>query len=444
MVAESYWAATQGRKALDITWDNGDLEKHSTETLLKKYETDAQKGGVSLAEQGNPERVLSGATVVEASYETPYQSHVCMEPMNALVSVQGDKAEFWGSTQNPNGIRAQLSRQLGIAPENVAIHYTLMGGGFGRRSMTDVAEEAADISKQVGAPVKVIWSREDDLTQGPFRAASLNVCRGVVENGKAVALEHKVVCQEIQNQTGNRMEAGRQLAGGINTEYEIPNWRVSGVLQKHFVPITYWRAVYHTTNCFAHECFIDELAFAAKKDPVDFRLGMLKNHPRYTRVLQVVAEKSNWYAPKDADTGRGVSILERSGAFTAMVIEVKRTGSTIVPVKIVAAVDVGICINPDTVKAQTEGSVVMGLTAACKSGITLSKGRVVQQNFHDYHMLKYDECPPVETYIMQNEEKPEGAGESGLSNVAPSLANAIFDLTGHRIRKLPIDLSSLV
>lgn len=444
VVAESYWAAEQGRKALEINWDNGGLGKNSSESLLKQYKAHAAKKGVSLAEQGNLDRVSGSARVVEAAYETPYQSHVCMEPMNALVSVQGDKAEFWGSTQNPNGIRSQLSKQLGIAPENVAINYTFMGGGFGRRSMTDVAEEAADISRQVGAPVKVIWSREDDLTQGPFRAASYNVCRGAVDNGKAVALEHKVVCQEIQNQAGDRMEAGRQLAGGINTDYEIPNWRISGVLQKHYVPITYWRAVYHTTNCFAHECFIDELAEAAEKDPIEFRLEMLKNHPRYTKVLQTVAEKSNWYSPKPADTGRGVSILERSGAFTAMVVEVKKVNDRIVPVKITAAVDVGICVNPDTVKAQTEGSVVMGLTAACKSGITLANGRVEQRNFHNYHMLKYDECPPIETYIMQNEEKPEGAGESGLANVAPSLCNAIFDLTGKRVRKLPVDLAAVV
>ena len=318
-----------------------------------------------------------------------------------------------------------------------------MGGGFGRRSMTDVAEEAADISLQVGAPVKVVWTREDDLTQGPFRAASLNVCKGAIQDGKLVGLEHKVVAQEIQNQTGDKMEAGRQLMGGINTEYEIPNWRVSGVLEKHYVPITYWRAVYHTTNCFAHESFIDELAIAAKKDPIDFRLEMLKNHPRYTKVLQTLAEKTDWYGTKPEGVGRGVSILERSGAFTGMVVEVKKVDGKIKPVKITTVVDVGICINPDTVRAQTEGSIVMGLTATYKSGITLGNGRVEQSNFNDYLMLTYGECPPCETYIIDNEEKPEGAGESGLANVAPSLCNAIFDLTGIRVRKLPLDLGAV-
>jgi len=443
VVADSYWAAVQGRKALTIKWDNSDLEATSSEGLLNKYKEGGQQRGVSLASKGDVEAAFAGKTLVEASYETPYQSHVCMEPMNAIVSVQADKVQFWGSTQNPNGVRSQLSRQLGIPPENVLVNYTFMGGGFGRRSMTDVAEEAADISKQVSAPVKVIWTREDDLTQGPFRAASLNVCRGVVESGKAVALEHKVICQEIQNQTGDKMEAGRQIAGGINTEYEIPDWRLSGVLQKNAVPITYWRSVYHSTNCFAHECFIDELAHVAGQDPVDFRLGMLKNHARYTKVLQTVAEKSNWYGPRAAGIGRGVSILERSGAFTAMVVEVARRNGKIVPVRIIAAVDVGICVNPDTVRAQTEGSVVMGLTAAYKSGITIRNGKVEQQNFNNYQMLRYNECPPVETYIISSTEKPEGAGESGLANVAPSLCNAIFNLTGKRIRKLPLDLAEV-
>lgn len=443
VVAESYWAAVQGRKALEIKWDNQDLETNSSETILKKYKAEAAKKGVSLANAGDVEAVMKSSKVITAAYETPYQSHVCMEPMNATVSVTEGRAEFWGSTQNPNGIRAQLARQLNIAPENVAINYTFMGGGFGRRSMTDVAEEAADISRQVGAPVKVMWTREDDLSQGPFRAASLNVCKGVIENGRAVGLEHKVICQEIQNQTGDKMEAGRQLMGGINTEYEIPNWLVSGVLQKHYVPITYWRAVYHTTNSFAHESFIDELAVAAEKDPIDFRLEMLKNHPRYTKVLQTLAEKTNWYGPKQEGVGRGVSILERSGAFTGMVVEVKKEGGKIKPVKITTVVDVGICVNPDTVKAQTEGSVVMGLTASYKGGITLANGKVEQQNFNDYLMLTFGECPVTETYIVQNEEKPEGAGESGLANVAPSLCNAIFDLTGVRVRKLPVDLGAI-
>ena len=256
--------------------------------------------------------------MVEAAYETPYQSHATMEPMNCMVSVESNKIEFWGSTQNPNGVRSFLAKKYGMPEENILINYTFMGGGFGRRSMTDVAEEAADLSKQTGAPIKVIWSRDDDNTQGPFRACSLNVLKGKLDNfGKLIALEHKIICQDIRNQTGSDMKATNGIMGGVNTEYAIPNFSVRGVLRKFHIPISYWRAVYHSTNCFGHECFIDEMAYTAKKDAIDFRLDLLKDHRRYTQVLKLVAEKSNWYAPRKKDTGKGVSIVERSGAFVA-------------------------------------------------------------------------------------------------------------------------------
>jgi isoquinoline 1-oxidoreductase beta subunit len=318
-----------------------------------------------------------------------------------------------------------------------------MGGGFGRRSMTDVVEEAADLSKQAVVPVKVIWTREDDQTQGPFRACSLNVCRAVLDaNGNVTALEHKVIAQEIQNQTGGDMKAGRQIMGGITTDYLVPNLSVKGVLKKRHIPISYWRAVYHSTNPFAHECFIDELAHQAKKDPLQFRLDML-DHPRYVRVLKGVAEKTNWFAPKKKGVGRGVAVVERSGAYFAMVVEVEQREKKIVPTKITTVIDLGICINPDTVKAQTEGSIVMGLGAAY-AGLTVKGGAVVEQNFNTYALLKINQCPEIETHILHSEAPPDGAGEAGLPTVAPALANAIFDLTGKRIRKLPIDMEAIV
>jgi len=368
---------------------------------------------------------------------------VPMEPMNAIVSITDKGAEFWGSTQNPNGIRSFLAKKYKFPEEDVKINYTFMGGGFGRRSMTDVAEEAADLSAKVGAPVKVIWTREDDQTQGPFRACSLNVCRAKLDsNGKVIALEHKVIAQEIQNQTGPDMKAGGQLMGGINTDFLIPNLSVRGVLRKRHIPISYWRAVYHSTNPFAHECFIDELAHKAGKDPIQFRLDML-DHPRHRRVLEGVAEKTNWFGPKKSGVGRGVSAVERSGAYFAMVVEVERKQGAIVPTKITTVIDLGICINPDTVKAQTEGSIVMGL-GAVYSGLSVKNGAIVEQNFHTYPLLKINQCPEIETFILESDAPPDGAGEAGLPTVAPSLANAIFDLTGKRLRKLPINLKELV
>ncbi len=444
VLADNYWYALQGRKALKVEWDTQGLEKISQDTILKDSYEAAKTEGDELFGKGDAGFVFKNAkNIIEASYETPYQAHVPMEPMNAIVSVTDSEATFWGSTQNPNGIRTFLSKTYQLPEEKVNINYTFMGGGFGRRSMIDVAEEAADLSKKSGAPVKVIWTREDDQTQGPFRACSLNVCRAVMDDqGKVTALEHKVIAQEIQNQTGPNMKAGRQLMGGINTDFLIPNLSVKGVLQKRHIPISYWRAVYHSTNPFAHECFIDALAHHAKKDPIQFRLDML-DHPRYRRVLEGVAEKTNWKAPRKKGIGRGVAAVERSGAYFAQVVEVEKRGKQIVPVKITTVIDLGICINPDTVKAQTEGSIVMGL-GAVYNGLTIRNGAVVEQNFHTYPLLKINQCPEIETIILDSDAPPDGAGEAGLPTVAPAFANAIFDLTGKRIRKLPLDLGSII
>ena len=444
VLADTYWSAVLGRKALKVEWDTQGLESISSETITRdSYE--ASRGiGDELFKKGDADPIFrNAANIVEAAYETPYQAHVPMEPMNALVLVTDTEATFWGSTQNPNGIRSLLSKAYKLPDDKVNIHYTFMGGGFGRRSMTDVAEEAADLSKKSGAPVKVLWTREDDQTQGPFRACSLNVCRAVMDQGgKILALEHKVVAQEIQNQTGPDMKAGRQIMGGITTDYAIPNLSVRGVLRKRHVPVSYWRSVYHSTNVFAHESFIDELAHLAQKDPVRFRLDIL-DHPRFRRVLEAVAEKTNWHAPRKKGTGMGVAIAERSGAHFAQVVEVQQRDKQVVPVRITTVIDVGICINPDTVRAQTEGSIVMGLTAAY-NGLTIRNGAVVEQNFHSYPLLKFDECPEIETFILDSDAPPDGAGESGLPTVAPALVNAIFNLTGKRIRTLPLDSGKIL
>ncbi|KAA9037200.1 xanthine dehydrogenase family protein molybdopterin-binding subunit [Ginsengibacter hankyongi] len=445
VIADNYWAALQGRKMLEVKWDNGDLETWTTQKIKDDYIDASRKPAEVFEQKGDFDKTFNDAPVkIEASYETPYQTHAPMEPMNAIVSVKKDTCEFWGSTQNPNGMKDFLSKKYKVPQDSVKINYTLMGGAFGRRSLTDVVEEAADLSKQTGTPVKVIWTREDDLTQGPFRACSLNVCRGAInKDGNLVSLEHKVICQDIRNQSGNNSKPTDGIAGGINTEYAIPNLRINGVLRKFYIPVSYWRSVYHSTNCFAHESFIDELAYAAKKDPIDFRLSLLKNHKRYTGVLQKVAEKSNWYSPRETDTGKGVAIVERSGAFVAMVAEVKRLQGKIVPTKIIAAIDCGTPVNPDIIRAQTEGCIVMGLTSTYKSGLTIDKGKVVEQNFNTYKMLRIEESPAIEVHVIESSEQPEGAGEPGLPTVAPALTNAIFELTKKRIRALPFKLEEL-
>ena len=445
VVADTYWAAVQGRNALEVKWDNGELDSWSTNKIKENYKKAAEQEGVVFKEKGNFKSVFDAEQIkVEVSYETPYQAHVPMEPMNEIVHVKKNGVELWGSTQNPNGYRSYLAKQCGVTEDDVTIHYTYMGGAFGRRSLTDVPEEAADLSMKTGNPIQVIWSREDDLTQGPFRACSLNVCKGALDHeGNLIALEHKVICQEINNQTGDSTVAGEAIAGGINTEYDIPNFSIKGVLRKFYIPISYWRSVYHSTNCFAQESFIDELAVTANKDPLDFRLSLLKNHARYTAVLNSVAEKTGWHKPREKNKGMGVAIVQRSGAFTAAVAEVTRINGKVKVVKITVAIDSGVVISPDIMQAQTEGCVVMGLTAAYKSGLTIEKGRAAEQNFHNYQMMRIDECPEIEVIVMKNSYPPEGAGEPGLPPVAPALTNAIFNLCGNRIRALPFNLDKI-
>ncbi len=445
VLANSYWAAVKGRKALEIMWHNGDLKNWTTEEIWIDYYKASKEEGTTFEEKGDFENIFDkSANKIEAYYETPYQAHAPMEPMNAMVSVTEDKIEFWGSTQNPNGIRSHLAEKFGMHPDKIIINYTFMGGGFGRRSLMDVVDEVADLSAQAGVPVKVIWTREDDIGQGPFRACSLNHLRGSINaEGNAECLDHKIICQDIRNQSGYGKSPSSGITGGVITEYEIPNFRLNGVLRKHHIPITYWRSVYHSTNCFAHESFIDEMAHEAGKDPLDFRLVMLKNHYRYSQVLKLVAEKSDWYKTPDENTGRGVAIVERSGSFVALVAEVKRIEGKIVPYKFTVAIDCGIVINPDTVVAQSEGCVVMGLTAAYKSAITIEEGRVAQTNFDKFKLMELYETPQVNVHIVQSNEAPEGVGEAALPPTAPALTNAIFSLTGKRIRRLPFKLDEV-
>jgi len=444
VIANNYWSAFKGRQKLNVAWDNSGFDKISSETIVRDFRKESQKKGDVLHERGDADAVFNNSSnIIESSYELPYQSHVPMEPMNVMASVKDNSAEYWGSTQNPNGMRSYLSDKYKIPAENVKINYTFMGGGFGRRSMTDQLEEAADLSKQTGAPTKVVWTREDDQTQGPFRNCSLNICKAVLDkDGNISALEHKVIAQEIGKQSANDTKAGRQLMGGITTGYAIPNVSIRAVLQKRHVPISYWRAVYHSTNPFAHESFMDELAVKAGKDPLAFRLAMLQDHPRFKRVLEETRRLTNWNDTKKAGIGRGLAMVERSGAHFTMVVEVTEENNQIKPIRVTTIIDVGICINPDLVRAQTEGSVVMGLTAAY-GGLTVKDGRIVEQNFDSYPLLKYSECPEIVTHILPGTAQPDGAGEAGLPTLAPALANAIFDLTGKRIRKLPMDLDGL-
>lgn len=444
VVADTYWAALQGRKKLKVEWDDEAYADVSNETIFKKFKEESSKDGLVVHEQGDFGTAYESTDKkVEAIYECPFQAHAPMEPMNIVVSVTEGACELWGPIQAPNWMRGALAGALEIPKDKVTINVSFLGGGFGRRAFNDYTLEAAAISKEVGAPVKVIWTREDDTRQGPFRPASLSSLKGGLnDKGELLAFENKAVHQEMGHQwPGADKTKADDLEGAVNP-YEVPNVTRRSVPQELHIPVMWWRSVYASTNGFANEAFMDELAQEADKDPIDFRLELLKNEPRYTAVLNKVKEKSGW--KKDSKKGYGVAIVESFGSICAQAAILGRDskGSLVIE-KYVAVIDCGMIVNPDTIKAQIEGSIVMGLTAAMKSEITFKNGRAVEQNFDRFKMLRIHECPEIEVHIMDNEEAPGGVGEPGLPPTAPALVNAVFDESGKRIRKLPFDLNKV-
>lgn len=454
VVATSYWAALQGRKALKITWDNGEFSQISTDEYFGRLRNLAtEKGNDYEGNVGDFEGAYNSATKkLEAQYETPFMAHAPMEPENATVWVKEDgTCEVWAPVQGPDVLVGQLASYLKIKPENIKAHVPFLGGAFGRKAYLDFVKEAADISKQLKAPVKLIWSREDDTTQGPFRPGMLNTLRGGIDaSGKVVAFEHKVIGESIQRQVfkanlNNKPDGWAQE--GISKEdspMDIPHIRRSSLVAPTEIPIVWWRSVYASTNGFGHESFVDELAHAAGKDPMRLRMELYAKEPRFKKVLETLAEKSGWFAQAlPAGKARGVAICRSFSSICAHVVTVSKTPEGVKIERVVSVIDCGMTVNPDNVKAQTEGNIVYGLTAAIKDGITFVKGEAQQNNFNNYQVLRLPEAPPMEIHIIENQEAPGGVGEPGLPPIAPALTNAVFALTGKRIRKLPFDLGAV-
>lgn len=445
VVANSYWAATQARKKLKIDWDTKGYEKTSTAGMEATYRELAKQDGVTDKAWGNFANAYAEApTKVEAAYETPFLSHSPMEPQNATAWVQGDKAEVWASIQGPDLIVDDLHKHLGLAKENITVHVCFSGGGFGRRLFPDVATEAAMLSKQLGKPVKLIWSREDDTTQGPFRPATFSFFKaGLDASGKPVAFQHKVVSPSIMDYLYKHdptKPAGEMMEAISEMTYEIPNVDNRYVFAENHLPLGWWRAVTSTTTAFAHECFVDELAAKAGVDPLEFRLRQLTKPSPVKAILEALNEKSGWSTPLAAGKGRGVAVWEFFAGACGQVVEVSRDGAGKLKIdKVTAVIDLGTVVNPDTVRAQVEGAVCMALTAATKDAITFENGAAQQRNFDGYRMTRLAEMPPVEVHILTGDPKMKGVGEPGLPPFAPALANAIFSLTGKRLRKLPFD-----
>jgi len=454
VIADNYWAALKGRKALKIQWDHQGYDSFTTEKYEQHLRDLATTDGLVAHNSGDFDKAMSEADAqhkLEALYETPVVAHATMEPMNCLAHWQeGDKLDIWTSVQGAGIVKRELAQTFGISQDNITAHISFLGGGFGRRLAADYAGEAASISKQINKPVKVIWTREDDIQLGPFRPMTFSAMKGAITtDGKALAFQHKVISPSINATKSDKYDKtkpdGSMTEGISDQKYEIPNMKNAYVFADIHIPMQPWRSVTSSTLAFAHECFIDEMAAAAKKDPLLFRLEMLTKESDTKRVLTKLKEVSNWDRPLPKGWGRGVAQYEFFAGLAANVVEVsiKKDGGIKIE-KVITVIDLGTVVNPDMVRAQTEGAIVMGIVAAVKDGIHFEGGKSVQSNFHNNRMLRINEMPAVQVHILADGGPTiKGVGEPGLPPVAPALANAVFAATGKRIRKLPFDLNKV-
>jgi isoquinoline 1-oxidoreductase beta subunit len=447
VVATSTWAALQGKKALRVEWDDTGFDHVNTPDIFKSQQAKlSTEEGLILKKQGDPDAALNAAAKkLDIVYQTPYQSHSAMEPLNCVAHYQGDKVEIWGPIQAPEWVQEYIAGQLGWAKEKVIVNMTFLGGGFGRKAFMDYPHEATMISKEIGAPVQVVWTREDDATQGPYRPGISYRCQGSIENGNITALKFRMAGQNNDHwRDGPSGKANRSTSEGFLKPYydSIKNISFAEVIFETPIPTMWWRSVYASTNGFAYESFLDEMAHAAGKDPLELRRQYLTDE-RSQKLIDKIEEVSGWKNRKKNE-GYGAAITECFSSTVAQVVKVSKDDRGKIKIDHVWAVmDCGWYVNPDIVKAQVEGAIVMGLGAATIHEITFKDGLVEQRNFYDYKMPRITDIPQIDVFIMENDEDAGGVGEPGLPAFAPALTNAIFDLTGKRIRKLPFDLSTV-
>jgi len=446
VVADNMGAAKKGIAALALRWDDGPNAKVSTESIVADMAKAAQNPGAKVRVENDPQSAMKRAErIVEATYELPFLAHAPMEPMNCTVHVQADRCEIWVGTQIIDRAQAIAAKVTSLPLEKVTIHNFLLGGGFGRRLEVDGVERAVRIAMQVEHPVKVIWTREEDIQHDMFRPYFYDRMQaGLDAAGNPVAWTSHITGSSVLGrfippafQNGFDSET---VDGADKPPYAFPSIGVSYVRHEpQGVPTAFWRGVGPAHNVFVVESFIDELAFTAGVDPLQYRLALLGHNPRAKRVLELAAEKAGWNGPQHGVAGRGLSVQFAFGTYMAMVVDaVPGPENEIRVPRVVCAVDCGIVVNPDTVQAQVQSAVVFGVSAALYGAVTLKNGRVEQSNFHDYRVLRMHEAPHVETYIVASHEDPGGMGEPGTAAVMPALANAVHALTGKRIRKLPI------
>ncbi|WGS44087.1 xanthine dehydrogenase family protein molybdopterin-binding subunit [Burkholderia sp. JSH-S8] len=455
VVATGFWPAKQGRDALKVEWDDSHAEKRSSDAIMREYRQLAGQPGTSARKDGDANAAIAGAArKLSASYEFPYLAHAPMEPLDAVVKLTADSCEIWAGDQFQTVDQGNAAQVAGLKPEQVKIHTLYAGGSFGRRAnvWSDYVVEAVSIAKALGAngkPVKLQWTREDDITGGLYRPMVFHkLDAGLTADGKLVGWRHRIVGQSILAGTPfepvmvkNGIDA-TSVEGAANLPYAVPNVSVELTTVKGGVPVLWWRVVGSSHTAYAVEAFIDEAAHAARKDPYLFRRDLLAKEPRMRAVLELAAEKAGWdpAKPLPKGRGRGIAVAEAFKSFVAQVAEVSVGADGKVKVeRVVCAVDCGIAINPDIVAAQMEGGIGFGLGAVMHGAITLKDGQVEQRNFDSYQVLRIAEMPKVEVYIVPSAEAPTGVGEPGVAPVGPAVANAIFAATGKRHYALPFD-----
>jgi isoquinoline 1-oxidoreductase beta subunit len=447
VVADHMGAARKGLDALKIEWDEGAHAKLSTKDIALELEQATLKTGAVAQTIGDADKAMADAvTKVEATYELPFLAHATMEPMNCTVHFRGSECEIWVGTQAIARVQAMAAKAAGLPVENVIVHNHLIGGGFGRRLEADGMVRAVEIARQVDGPVKVVWTREEDIQHDMYRPAWFDrIAAGLDKDGKPVVWTNRfagssVIARWLPPGFKDGLDPDT-TEGAINLVYALPNVHVEYVrVEPPGIPTAFWRSVGPSHNVFVTESFVDELAAAAKQDPVAYRRTLLEKNPRAKAVLDLVAEKAGWGTPLPKGRGRGVSLQYAFASYLAQVaeVEVAKDGSVRVH-RVTCAMDCGTVVNPDTVQAQIQSGVIFGVTAALYGEITLKDGRVEQANFDNYQMLRINEAPAIEVHVIKSSEPPGGMGEAGTSGIVPAVANAVFAATGKRLRKMPID-----
>jgi isoquinoline 1-oxidoreductase beta subunit len=449
VLADNTWAALKGREALVVTWDESKAEKRGSDQIMAEYKALAETPGVSVRADGDAEAAIKGAAkVLDAAYEFPFLAHAPMEPVNCVAELSVGKCEIWTGSQLQTVDQGAAARIAGLKPEQVVVHTLFAGGSFGRRATpdADMVSEAVAIAKAIGgrAPVKLVWTREDDIRGGRYRPMYYHRLRaGLDASGAIVGWQHRIVGQSILKGTpfSGMVKDGidaTSVEGAVNLPYAIPNLSLDLHTTEVGVPVLWWRSVGSTHTAFASEHFLDEIARAGGKDPVEFRLAMLKGHPRHAGALALAAEKAKWGSNPSPGRFRGVAVHESFNTVVAQVAEVSiRDDGTVKVERVACAVDCGLAVNPDQVKAQMEGGIGYGLGAALRNAITLTEGRVDQSNFHDYEPLRIADMPAIEVHIVPSTAAPTGVGEPGTPVIAPAVANAILAATGRPVRRLP-------